>query len=92
MILDSLYLYEKMTIANNIRNWLEEEWTLKNDPTPLPPALQHTDFPTTTPPIPQQQNGYNYGVYICKYTQGILEKYHNNTYEWFWQVKYTAQK
>lgn len=79
MVLDSADVYNKTIIANNICNWIKDEWRYLNNSLPLPKRYYPTTIPTTVLIIPKQTNGYNCSVYICKYVQDILETYHDPT-------------
>ena len=63
-ILDSADIHAKDPSANNIRQWLTLEWNRYNN--------QHREFtPNNCPlkhfPTPKQHNGYDCGIFTCKY-------------------------
>ena len=82
-ILDSADIHATEPIANNIRNWLTLEWNRHNN--------QQRKFTTNNCPLkhittPKQQNGYDCGIFTCKYASilhqifstGILRATANN--------------
>lgn len=82
MMFDSLRMHHRATIVENIRTWLNYEWGRRNmDGNMLEPYTERTMI-VTVPEVPLQLNGFDCGVYLCRYTYGLLKMWQSAfTYE-----------
>lgn len=72
MFLDSLKAHKKNKVAKKVRAWLNSEWNRINSP----PTDEESPFSIPSmrvydPIIPYQDNGWDCGVFVCKYAHAL---------------------
>lgn len=75
LMLDSLDMHKKRTIARTIRLWLNSEWARLHpdeEKQPLREPFAKRYMAMYCPEVPKQRNAYDCGVFLCRYTYGLL--------------------
>jgi Ulp1 family protease len=75
--MDSLKAHPIKTIGNNIRKWLNHEWRLIHEIPDSRSSLKTWPFGRRfrlhQPKVPLQDNGWDCGVFVCRYAFGIIK-------------------
>lgn len=71
LFLDSLRMHNMKAVGRNVREWLNAEWKR------LEPGCEKGPFSNSTcaiisPTVPRQTNGYDCGVFVCRYSWGLF--------------------
>ena len=69
LFLDPLLFHNKDYYASKIYEWLNHNWNGED----LPSPFNNDSMPLLTPKVPYQENGYDCGVFVCRYAYGLLK-------------------
>jgi len=72
LMLDSLGCHNSREIAGTVRGWLNFEWDRRNINKKGEVLFTRESMIATKPGLPKQPNGYDCGIYVCRYTYGLL--------------------
>ena len=75
--LDSLGAHDGKKIASNLYDWLNHQAKIAQTKISGAVSFNTRTLPLCTPPIPQQKNGYDCGVFVCRYFEGFWELQEN---------------
>lgn len=73
--LDSTTIHKTSCVIKNIRSWIQAEWNNQSTSS-LPPRYNVHQLPLKYLHMSQQVNGFDCGVYVCRYAKISVEYYY----------------